>query len=483
MAQALLSLEELRALEARVARGLAPGTLMARAGRAAADWIAARIAPGSQLVFVCGPGNNGGDGFVAARRLAANGYRVSCVLIGADQPTAADARAAFDAWIAAGHSVLRDPYDAPTAAAVIDALFGVGLSRPLRGEFLDAVQWMNERQAPRFSLDLPSGLDAETGTWVGGIAGVRADATLTFIAAKAGLYTAGGVDAAGTVEVAGLDVPVPLSTLNRVETSDFRHVLVRRARNSHKGSYGSCAIVGGGRGMVGAVLIAARAALRLGAGRVFVEAIGAPEFQVDPVQPELMFRPLTELAELQAIVIGCGLGQDETALARLKLALACPIPLVLDADALNLLATNEALQTDLLSRHAATILTPHPLEAARLLRRSRDQVQADRVGAARELALATGGIVVLKGAGTVIALRSGRAWINPTGSPALATAGTGDALAGMIGSLFAQGYDMVSATLAAVWLHGRAGEGIAAGLVASDVAIRAAAALDQLRSA
>lgn len=481
MAQAILSLEELRALEARVARGLPAGALMARAGAAAADWIETRVAPGSHIAVVCGPGNNGGDGFVAARLLAERGYRVSTILVGAEQPATPDALAAWDAWRATGALVLRDPYDASAPAAVVDALFGIGLSRPLSGEALDAVQWMNERHALRLALDLPSGLDAERGTWVGGVAGVRAHATLSFLAAKAGLFTADGPDAAGAVEVADLEVSVPLISLNLVEPVDFRHALAPRAANTHKGSYGRCAIQGGARGMVGAALIAARAALRLGAGRVYVDCLGAPELLFDPLQPELMFRPVAALPELEALVLGCGLGEGEAARSALLAALARSCPLVLDADALNLLAADVGLQADLLARSAVTVLTPHPAEAARLLRRSVAEVQSDRVAAARELAVATGSIVVLKGAGSVIALRSGRAWINPTGGPALATAGTGDALAGMLGAFFAQGYDMVTATLAAVWFHGQAARGSEAGLVASEVALRAATELDRLR--
>lgn len=483
MNPALLDLDAIRQLETRAARGQPPGALMARAGAATAAWIAQRVPAGATVVFVCGPGNNGGDGFVAARLIAAEGRRVACVLVGADEPTASDAREAFAAYTATGLSVLRDPYDAPAPALVVDALLGIGVARPLAGEFLDAVQWMNERQAPRLALDVPSGLDAERGTWVGGVAGVRADATLSFIAAKPGLFTADGPDAAGTVEVADLAVPVPLANLNLVTPHDFRHVIAPRRRNSHKGSYGDCVVVGGARGMVGSALIAGRAALRLGAGRVLVDCIGAPDLLVDPHQPELMFRPLAAVPEPQAVVLGCGLGQGEAAQRAVVAALALPCPLVIDADALNLIASDEALATQLLTRSAPTVLTPHPLEAARLLKRSAAEVQADRVAAARELALATGCIVVLKGAGSVIALRSGRAWINPTGAPALATAGTGDALAGMLGAFFAPGYDMVSATLAAVWLHGRAGEGVAAGLVAGDVAPRAAAVLADLRAA
>jgi hydroxyethylthiazole kinase-like uncharacterized protein yjeF len=223
--------------------------------------------------------------------------------------------------------------------------------------------------------------------------------------------------------------------------------------------------------------------LHLGAGRVFVDCLDAPAWACDPLQPELMFRPMAQLQDLQAIALGCGLGQDAAARGRLEAALERPVPLVLDADALNLVAADEDLQARLLARRAITVLTPHPLEAARLLRRSTAEVQADRVAAARELALATGAAVVLKGAGSVIALASGRAWINATGGPALATAGTGDALAGMLGALLAQGYEWLPATLAAVWLHGRAGEGIEAGLVAGAVAPRAAALLSELRAA
>jgi hydroxyethylthiazole kinase-like uncharacterized protein yjeF len=483
MALPLPTLTELRAAEARAARDLPAGTLMHRAGEAVAQWVQRELAPGNAVTVVCGPGNNGGDGFVAARLLAERGYSVACMLIGASEPTTADARAAWSAWRASGHVVLDDCHAAPRAALVIDALLGIGLSRPLAGDYLDAVQWINERHARRLALDLPSGLDAERGTWVGGVAGVRADATLSFIAAKPGLHTADGPDAAGRVEVADLAVSLPLTPLNLVEPADFSPVCARRSRNSHKGRFGNCVVVGGAQGMAGAALIAARAALHLGAGRVFVDCLDASAWACDPLQPELMFRPMAQLEDLQAIVLGCGLGQDAAARGRLEAALERPVPLVLDADALNLIAADEDMQARLLARRAITVLTPHPLEAARLLRRSTAEVQADRVAAARELALATGAAVVLKGAGSVTALASGRAWINPTGGPALATAGTGDALAGMLGALLAQGYEWLPATLAAVWLHGRAGEGIEAGLVAGAVAPRAAALLSELRAA
>jgi len=479
----LFNVAQTRSIETKAQATLSAYTLMQRAGLATAQ-LALAIAPHAQKIWIaCGPGNNGGDGFVMARQLAQAGREVIVAFGSTADRLPAEAAKAHADYLAAGGTVVSDLPAAPANgwALVVDALFGIGLSRPLSGEALDAVQWMNERHALRLALDLPSGLDAERGTWVGGVAGVRAHATLSFLAAKAGLFTADGPDAAGAVEVADLEVSVPLTSLNLVEPVDFRHALAPRAANTHKGSYGRCAIQGGARGMVGAALIAARAALRLGAGRVYVDCLGAPELLFDPLQPELMFRPVAALPELEALVLGCGLGEGEAARSALLAALARSCPLVLDADALNLLAADVGLQADLLARSAVTVLTPHPAEAARLLRRSVAEVQSDRVAAARELAVATGSIVVLKGAGSVIALRSGRAWINPTGGPALATAGTGDALAGMLGAFFAQGYDMVTATLAAVWLHGRAARGSEAGLVASEVALRAATELDRLR--
>jgi hydroxyethylthiazole kinase-like uncharacterized protein yjeF len=256
-----------------------------------------------------------------------------------------------------------------------------------------------------------------------------------------------------------------------------------RRRDTHKGTFGNLVVVGGGRGMVGAALLAGRAALRLGAGRVYVDAIGAPEFRVDPACPELMFRSLSELEDLQAIVVGCGLGADASARAALSAVLARGVPLVADADALNLIATDAELQGRAIGRGAPLVLTPHPLEAARLLGSTAAAVQADRAAAARRLAEHFHCIAVLKGAGTVIARPDGDYAINPTGSAALATAGTGDVLAGMIGALIAQGHDAWCSTQAAVWLHGRGGEGVGdIGLLADEVAGRAVEALRRLRA-
>lgn len=235
--------------------------------------------------------------------------------------------------------------------------------------------------------------------------------------------------------------------------------------------------------MVGAALLAARAALRLGAGRVYLQTIGAPEMRVDPLQPELMFRDVAQLDDLNALAVGCGLGIDADAEAQLSTALEREVPLVLDADALNLLATRPHLLARAAARRAPTLLTPHPLEAARLLGSSATKVQSDRVGSALQIAQRCRCLVLLKGAGTVIARVDGHYAINPTGSPALATAGTGDVLTGMLVALLAQGHDAWTAAQAAAWLHGRAGEGTGdIGLIAGEVAARATHVLRALRA-
>ncbi len=483
MGRPLYRVEELRTIERSSARTLAAGTLMARAGRAAAAYIAQQHAgAASSVCIVCGPGNNGGDGFVVAAELRARGHDVLCVLLGTAQPAASDALDAHARWTASGgrvepHVPLDERFD-----VVVDALFGIGMARPLAGEFLAAVEWMN-RQALVYAIDVPSGLDADTGAWVGGVAGVCAKATVTFIGDKPGLHTGHGVDAAGDVVVEPIGTDAPASSGHLIGVDDFGTVRLPRRRDTHKGTYGNLVVVGGGRGMVGAALLAGRAALRLGAGRVYIDAIGAPDFRVDPARPELMFRPLSELDDLHAIVVGCGLGVDADGHAAVSAVLARNAPLVVDADALNLIAADAELQRRAIGRGAPLVLTPHPLEAARLLGSTASSVQADRASAARRLAEHFHCIAVLKGAGTVIARPDGHYAINPTGSAALATAGTGDVLAGMIGALIAQGHDAWCSTQAAVWLHGRGAEGVGdIGLLADEVAGRAVEALRRLRA-
>jgi hydroxyethylthiazole kinase-like uncharacterized protein yjeF len=480
----LYTVAELRAAEAAAGSTLAAGTLMARAGAAAARHIAQRIGDRRSVAVVCGGGNNGGDGYVTAARLAERGHAVVCWALA--QPATDDARAAAAAWRAAGGAVVPKIDPARTFDAVVDALLGIGLTRPLAGHYLEAVRWINARARRNvFALDVPSGLDADRGSWVGGVPGVEAAVTITFLGAKPGLFTAAGRDAAGDVLVEGLGVALPAALVWRTDPRDFASVCRPRRHDTHKGTFGTLGVLGGNVGMVGAALLAARAALRLGAGRVYVECVGAPELRLDPQQPELMFRALGSLAALDAIVVGCGLGADAAAHQALAWAIASPAALVLDADALNLLAADATLAAAVRERRPATVLTPHPLEAARLLAISAAEVQQDRLRAARELAVRSGAIAVLKGAGTAIAHADGRAWLNPTGGPALATPGSGDALAGMIGALLAQRFDAVEATLAAVWLHGAAADAYDGdiGLAAGDIAPLAARRLVELRRA
>lgn len=482
MAQQILNLDELASLEHRYQSQLPPVELMRRAGLAITDRIGASLEPGRHVVFICGPGNNGGDGFAAARLLLDRGYRVTVALIGCDKPRTEDALAMYEAYTAAGGKVIADPYNADKAEVVVDALFGTGLKKPLQGDYQDAAMWFNERQALHISVDIPSGLDPMTGRWVGGVKGCMADVTLAMLAPKAGCYMCEGADAAGVVELNELGVSVPLSTIGLIEPDDFRHLLEERSRNSHKGTYGHVAVVGGETGTIGAAVLAARAAIVSGAGCVTVEFMSdkAPAF--DTIYPELMVSAgEIDLTQTDCNVVGCGMGFSAKARKRLEDAIASPVPLIVDADALRMIADDVTLQDKLLARKAHTVITPHPGEAAAIIHSTVEKVQADRIGAARELAVQTGAISILKGAGSVVTLRSSRTWINPMGNAMLATAGSGDVLSGMLGAFFAQGLDLVTSTLAAVWLHGKAVEEYAAGVTASDIAPAAAQILNTMR--
>ena len=486
MSLTILTADELQNLEMRAANQLGADTLMKRAGAAAAELIMKRLEDAGveqrRVTLLVGPGNNGGDALACACELREKGAVVNVVLPGGRRPTSALALAQLERWTQAGGTTYDDPYMTEKADCVVDGLFGTGLAKPITGDYLDAVLWFNERQALKVSLDIPSGLNPVTGHWTGSYPGCSADVTITFLCVKSGLYMCEGADAAGEIVLNELDVSVPLSPLSVIGTDEFPRVLRPRVKNSHKGDYGSVAVIGGTDGMIGASILAARAALISGAGRVTLECRAEHAPHVDMVSPEIMFatKPVN-LEDFDAIVLGCGLGTSAEAKARVIEALNCQKPLILDADALNIIAADIKLQDMVLARRAPTVLTPHPGEAARLLRRDTAGVTADRVAACRELAVQTGAIVVLKGAGTVISMRSSRTWINPTGSPMLATGGSGDVLAGMIGAMFAQGYDMVESVLAAVYFHGLSAEGLEAGFTAGEIAPNAMALVHDAR--
>lgn len=446
-----------RHLEQTAAAALPPHTLMQRAGLAVAR-LARALAPHARSVWIaCGPGNNGGDGLEAATLLADQGLRVTVTWLGQEDRLPDDARASLARARAA--AVRFASLDALEAAdIVIDALFGLGQTRPLEGAAADAVARLNAARAAGavvLAVDLPSGLSGDTGAGTG--PHVRASHTLSLLTLKPGLFTAQGRDAAGEVWWDDLGVMgAHDSAATQVASLSDAPTPRTRAHASHKGSHGDVAVVGGAPGMTGAALLAASAALHAGAGRVFAALLDGGAMTVDAAQPELMFRQPEHL-DFAALHLACGCGGGQAVREVLPRALSTARSLVLDADALNAIAADPQLLALLRARSARnrpTVLTPHPLEAARLLGQSAAQVQADRLGAAQQLVEATGAVVVLKGSGTVIAAPGHAPRINPTGSARLATGGTGDVLAGWIAALLAQGEDALEAASGAVYAHG-----------------------------
>ncbi|MEJ8838381.1 NAD(P)H-hydrate dehydratase [Ramlibacter sp. AN1133] len=440
-----------RRLERAAAGALPPHTLMQRAGLAVAR-LALAIAPHARTIWVaCGPGNNGGDGFEAAMHLKRWGKEPVVTWRGEESRAPEDARASLRRAREAGVTFAAE---APAAwDLALDGLLGIGSARAPEGALLADLGRLNAGSAPVLAIDLPSGLNAETGA---ASACVRATHTLSLLALKPGLFTLQGRDAAGTVWFD--DLQVDAGGEPAAATLSPSPARVARAHASHKGSYGDVAVIGGAPGMAGAALLAARAALHHGAGRVFVGFLDPDAGALDPQQPDLMVRPW-ETLPLDAMSVACGCGGGEAVRTALPRAIGARA-LVLDADALNAIAADPQLQALLAARGArgaATVLTPHPLEAARLLGRNTKAVQADRIASARELARRFASVVVLKGSGTVIASPQGAVRINPTGNARLAIAGTGDVLAGWIAARMAS-EEAFEAASGAVYLHGLAAD-------------------------
>ncbi len=475
--QALFDVASTRLIETREAAARPAHALMQSAGLAVAR-LALALAPHSRRIWVAaGPGNNGGDGLEAAMHLVQWGKQVHVSLLGDAAALPADAAQALQRAQAAGVMVggPNPPALSPHDLA-IDALLGIGAARAPQGALAQCIRQLNALACPVLAVDVPSGLNADTGQ-PHGEACINAAHTLALLTRKPGLFTASGRDHAGQVwfDALGVDTSVGLNA--RADAAATHAPKARLAASlpvvaapgrrhaQHKGSFGDVAIVGGAHGMAGAGLLAARAASAAGAGRVFVELLGEA-LGVDPLHPELMLRTgwsAGPAATLGASTVVCGCGGGDAVRAPLPRLLGAAARLVLDADALNAIAADTALQALLMhraARHMPTVLTPHPLEAARLLGTDTAKVQADRLGAAQTLADRFACCVVLKGSGSVIAMPGETPRINATGNAALATAGTGDVLAGWLGGLWAQagsdnGFDTA---LRAVRSHGAAAE-------------------------
>ena len=484
----IYSARGIRELEARVSGA----RLMERAGEAAAEL--ARDLCGDtakSILVVAGPGNNGGDAFEAAARLKRGYFRVAVVFAGERGKLSEDAKRALARWESEGGTPLDAIPEEARFDLAVDGLFGIGLKRPLDGRYRAIVERLNALRIPILSLDVPSGIDADTGAVMGGA--VHATHTLTFIAHKPGLLTLDGPDCCGrlTLDSLGLDPAALLEPEGALLDADIlASAVAPRPRNFHKGNAGTVGVLGGAAGMVGAAVIAGRAALRCGAGRVLLGLLAPRGPGVDYAHPELMLRrPAEVLAreKLGVLVAGPGMGAGASARKSLRAALAAPLPLVLDADALNLISGDESLAAAAARRAAATVMTPHPAEAARLLGQATSSIQADRVAAARAIAKRYRAFALLKGNGSVIAEPEGRFWINPSGNPGMASAGMGDALAGIVAALCAQGAAPLAALLSGTWLHGAAADALVAagsgpvGITASEVIDGARALINAAR--
>jgi hydroxyethylthiazole kinase-like uncharacterized protein yjeF len=482
----ILLAAEVRAVEQAAAAADPAPQLMERAGLAAAE-LAREIAGGSgkPLLVLAGPGNNGGDAFVAARHLKEWWFNVTVVFAGDEKKLSPDAASALQAWRAAGGSTVDSLPAAREWGLVVDGLFGIGLEREIAGRYAAWIAAANDLPAAVLSLDISSGLDSDTGRVMG--SAVRASHTITFIALKPGLLTLGGPDHCGEIHLRalGLEAGASRPARGRVLGAEILPAALKpRARNTHKGDFGSAGIIGGDCGMVGAVLLAARSALKLGTGRVYAGLVARDGPAVDMFQPELMIRSADEVLKLDhltCIAVGPGLGMLPDAACYLDWALESRLPLVLDADALNLVAMDSGIAARLAPRKAATLLTPHPAEAARLLGVPTREVQADRIKAATALAARHNALVALKGAGTICAGPAGDWHINTSGNPGMASAGMGDVLTGMIAALLAQDLEPRTALLAAVYLHGAAADALVARGV-GPVGLTAGEVIDAARS-
>lgn len=477
----LFSTEQIRRIEQRAIAelGIPAYELMQRAGLAAWRLVLQRWPLAQTIGIACGPGNNGGDGYVLARLAMESGRQVRIVSLSDDAPRAEPARQAFDAWNESPRprQVFGLHDELPQVDLWVDALFGVGLSREPDAVVTDLVAAIAQSGRPVLALDLPSGIDADSAHAIG--AAIRADVTLTFIASKRGLHTGLGRAHAGEVVVDALGLPEATIASERASAHLYGPDclslwLSPRPRNSHKGHHGHVLCVGGEHGYAGAIAMCAESALRCGAGLVSVATRQANVAPLLTRRPECMVRAVSSAAELQPLIercnviaIGPGLGQDEWGRELLLTALASGEPLVVDADALNLVARDSL-------RLSNAILTPHPGEAARLLGTTVADLERDRYAAALALAHKTDCVVVWKGAGTIVAAPGRTPAVIDAGNPGMAVGGMGDVLTGAIAALSAQDWHGYDAAVCGALLHSAAAdaaarEGGERGLLPSDL--------------
>jgi hydroxyethylthiazole kinase-like uncharacterized protein yjeF len=478
--------------------GVVSLVLMENAGRGATDAICEIFDDAlDQVVLVGGPGQNGGDAWVIARRLALLGHSPRAVLIGDASSLKGDAQANWALLGKLGIDVVEVSVDEASslpaqledATLIVDGLFGTGLDRPVTSGYADAIQAIEAARAPVVSLDLPSGLDANTGAILGVAPG--AALTVTFAGQKRGLHQYPGVEHAGEVRVVDIGIPVAGTPRASLWTADdLANLIAPRAEDAHKGTNGHLLVVGGAPGKTGAAVLAGRAAFRAGAGLVTIGARSDSRAALEEKVIELMTAELPEdatkaavealCAGKRAVVLGPGMGLDEIGQAwALAFARHAPVPTIIDADGLSNVA-EEGFEF-LRDVAAARILTPHPGEAARLLSQTSSDVQRDRYAAADALAEQSGQVVILKGARSIVAA-SGELRVCAEGTPALGVAGTGDVLSGVVGAL-AMSLDPVDAAIAGALLHALAGVEASVGdrgLMASEVADAVPVVLDHM---
>lgn len=456
-----------------------PGyTLMCRAGNAVVEAARAAYPANNSWLILCGGGNNGGDGYVVARLAHEFGVKTRVVALSDPDGLTGDAATAFAAWRDAGGEVHQWPVTIPDHVnLVVDAMLGTGLDRAVTGAYAEAIEAVNTEDCHRVAVDIPSGLNADTGAVMG--VAVHAHLTVTFIGKKRGLFMADGPEHTGRLLFDRLEVPTPayrsLDNVGHLLNREFlRQTLPPRPRNSHKGSFGHVLLVAGNVGMSGAARLAGEGALRAGAGLVTLATHPEHAALVNLGRPELMVAGVSNAEDLSAawdrgtvLAVGPGLGTGAWGEALFEACVNDERPLVVDADGLNLLARAPRRRDD-------WILTPHPAEAARLLATDTASVQADRVGASQALSERYGAVVILKGCGSVVTTPDGAWDICALGNPGMSTGGSGDVLTGVVAAMRAQGFDAWDAARLATLAHAAAGDVAALagerGLVAGDIA-------------